>query len=230
LIEALEDLDQPVADAGAELARLEETVTPLADGLLGPASRHLLVPLWRRLSSALQDRPYDPARPRLHASYAAARALDWSQVRGAVEGEVGWQREPLLLERHALACEHQQALADALPAWFRLCWHFPEHAAALESSSNRTVTELWLAFQDLETALPVSSFPAWLLVQRRALTKVLPAPADPDCPDSYRTLYLLQSRSAAPGPDADSLALRAQLKDQDPDLLTAYISALNART
>ncbi len=224
LTQALEDLNRPVEDAAGELARLEEVLAPLADEVLSTASRNLLVPLWRRLSEAIEARRYDRAHPRLHVSYTAGRALDWPVVREAVEREPLWQREPLLLERHAAACEAEHELAHALPAWFTLCWHFPDRAAVIESSANQVLTAQWEAFQDHEPALPVADFPAWLLVHRPTLTGVLPEPDD-DCPESYATVYRLQSqmRRGIHAPDESTLELRARLKEQDAQLFAAYM-------
>lgn len=226
LTEALEDPNGPVQDVGGELARLEETLTPLAEEVLGTASRHVLIPLWRRLTEALDHCDYDPAHPRLHASYTARMALDWRLVRETVEREAGWERESLLLERYAVACERQHELTQALPTWFTLCWHFPEQAELVESSANHVLVEEWEAFQDHEPALPVSAFPAWLLVQRPALTGVLPEPGA-DCPESYATVYQLQRRRPTNGPDEGVLELRARLKQQDALLFTAYMETLS---
>jgi hypothetical protein len=224
LTEALEAVDRPVEDVAAELTRLEEKLTPLADELLGTGSRNLLIPLWRRLSAALQESAFDPARPRLHLSYSAARSLDWDIVQQAVEREPGWRRHPVLLERFAVAAERRHELNRALPAWFTLCWRFPDRAAAIGGSANRMLSDGWSAFQDRDVALPPPAFPAWLLVQRPALTKSLPEPDD--CPDSYATLYRLQRRHDGQPPDQDVLALRARLREQDPLLFDAYMAVL----
>jgi hypothetical protein len=230
LTEAAEDLDAPVADVDAELDRLQETLVPLADSLLGPTARHLLIPLWRRLSQALQDEPYRAAAPEHHLSHAAAQALDWAGVRQAVEREPQWQSEPVLLLRHARACDQQREFTAALPSWFALCWRFPEQAEVLAGSANHELCERWEAFQDLEPALPVASFPAWLLLSRPGLCRVLRDPnAGPvPCPDSYLTLYRLRCEQvpadAASGSEA--LTLRARLKQQDPVLFEHFLRAL----
>lgn len=226
LTEALEDLDRPVQDAAAELARLEETLAPLADEVLGTASRHLLIPLWRRLSEAVEDRPFEPSTPQLHLSHTAAQALDWRGVREAVEREAGWEHEPILLERHAAACERLHALTEALPAWFALCWQFPERAERIESSGNPELAAQWEAFQDCEPALAVTDFPAWLLARRPAFTGVLPAPGA-GSPASYGTMYRLQSRRAAQAPADGVVELRALLRSQNPLLFRAYMETLD---
>ncbi len=230
LTEAAESLDTPVGDIGAELSQLQETLTPLAESLIGPASRNLLVPLWRRLSQALLDREYRADAPELHLSYTAAQALDWATARLAVEREPDWQGEPVLLERHARSCDRQHEYAAALSSWFTLCWRFPQQAEALESSSNTELRRQWTAFQDLDSTLPARSFPAWMLISRPALVRILPHPGDDHahCPGSYLTLYRLQQDRAQPGVDSnpDDMALRARLKQQDPMLFRHFLSSI----
>ena len=233
LTEAAEDIESPVSDTSAELRRLRETLTPLAASVLGPARHNLLVPLWRRLSQALQDQPYRADEPELHPSFAAAQALDWAGVRRAVESEPDWQSDRALLLRHAVACDQQHEYAAALSSWFALCWRFPEQADALESSNNPDLRQHWTAFQDLDSALPTREFPAWLLVKRPGLVKVLPEPtADPVvCPESYLTLYRLRREQLQPaGSGEEGLALRARLKQQDPVLFQHFLDTITTST
>jgi hypothetical protein len=96
LTEAAERLDAPVDDISTEFQYLQATLTPLADSLLGQASRNLLIPLWQRLSVVLQDRPYRADESELHLSYTAAEAQDWIDARRAVEREPDWQSDPVL--------------------------------------------------------------------------------------------------------------------------------------
>ncbi|MDA1073519.1 MAG: hypothetical protein O3A63_01990 [Proteobacteria bacterium] len=230
LTEAAEAQNAPVDDIRAELHRLQQTLTPLADSVLGTASRHLLIPLWRRLSQALQDRPFDADEPELHLSYSAAQALDWPAVRQAVEHETHWQRDADLLLRHADACDRQHDFASALPSWFMLCWQFPQRAAALDACGNPDLRQQWSAFQDLDPDLAVQAFPAWLLLKRPGLTNTLPAPVigDDGCPASYGTLYALQRhRVETEGAStADEMALRAQLKEHDPALFQHFFETI----
>ncbi len=244
LVEAAENLYSPVRNAAAEMQTLRESVAPLAANLLGKDGRNLLIPLWRRLSAALQDQPYQSAEPELHLSYTASQALDWETVRRAVENESDWQTHPVLLLRHATACDYLHEQSIALQSWFKLCWRFPEQCGALESGGNHELRQQWMEFLELEPELPAAGFPAWLLLNKPGLTRILPDPAllpgedTAACPVSYRVLYQLQQhallshtghgnghgneRNPHTG-NENIIALRAQLKEQDPALFRHYL-------
>lgn len=233
LTEAAERLDAPVDDISTEFQYLQATLIPLADSLLGQASRNLLIPLWQRLSVVLQDRPYRADESELHLSYTAAEAQDWIDARRAVEREPDWQSDPVLLLRHARACERTHDDAAALPSWFTLCWSYPQHAEAVASTINHELRHQWETFQDLDPVLPIRSFPAWLLLSRPGLIPILPEPTgEPEsaravCPQSYLTLYRLRHNHARPATGSgDGMALRARLKEQDPLLFQHFLSAL----
>lgn len=250
LVGAAENLDTPVADISAELQNLQEKIVPMAETLLGNNGRNLLIPLWRRLSNALQNRPYQANEPELHRSYTAGQAMDREAVRQAVEGEPGWQNNPVLLLRHARACDSLHEESAALPSWFALCWQFPEQADALESCSNHELRQQWFAFLELDPELPVQSFPAWLLLGKPGLTRWLPEPGlsagagETSCPASYVSLYWLQHgrvqdsqahSRAGREPEQqhgdaaiDVMALRARLRQQDPALFDCFLESMES--
>ncbi|NOX75730.1 MAG: hypothetical protein GXP17_03760 [Gammaproteobacteria bacterium] len=227
LVEAAENLDTPVTDTAAELKTLQESLTPLAETLLGKDSRNLLIPQWRRLSSALHDHPYQATHPELHRSYTASQAMDWEAVRQAVEQHNQWQAEPLLLLRHARACEQLHLQSEALLSWCNLCWQFPEQCDALESSNDHPLRRHWITFQELEPELPTSAFPAWLYIAGNpGLTRQLPEPGNNPsaCPASYDTLRQLQN----PDQTNDNIALRARLKQQAPTLFHYFLDNIGS--
>jgi len=124
--------------------------------------------------------------------------------------------------RHAQACEHLHHPSVALQSWFWLFWQYPEQCDALESDGNRPLRQHWQAFLELDPELPVQAFPAWLLIRKPGLTQALPDPAsDPISPGNYRILYRLQCRQLT-GNSSD-IALRAQLKQQDPTLFQHFL-------
>jgi len=229
-VEAAENLDAPVDDVADELRMLEETLAPLAENLLGKESRNLLVPLWRRLSTALHGQPYHAAQPEQHMSYTAGQAMDWDDARQAVEQVSHWQTDPVLLQRHARACDLLHRRCDALLSWFTLCWQFPGQSNAIESSIDTELRQQWTAFLELEPELPAQTFPAWLLLAKPGLRKVLTGPRHDaiNCPASYRALYQLQGKQSAQADD--NIALRARLKQQDPLLFQYYLALQKART
>lgn len=237
LVEATENCNTPINDATADLQALQKSIVPLAETLLGKDSRNLLIPLWRRLSIALQDQPYQPSLPYLHLSYTATQSMDWETVRQSVEQSPRWQAEPILLLRHAQACEQLHRPSNALLSWFNLCWQFPEQCDALKTSSSNERRQQWIAFMELEPELPAQSFPAWLLLSKPGLTKLL---TDPDTttdkheivyPASYLAMFRLQLNSISSNTrvgNKETMTLRAQLKQQDSALFHHFLKNIDA--
>jgi hypothetical protein len=238
LVEALESLARPVTDPEAELQSLQHPLTALAEALLGREHQNLLIPLWKRLSQALSDQPFLAGHAELHQSHAAIQAKDWTLARQAVERETGWQGQLRLLARHALACEHLRQPATALHSWFILCWHFPDQADAIQSSSDGELRTQWRNFLELEPELPAADFPAWLLIASPRMRRLAPDPdldpgpdpgEEPAYPPSYTTLYHLRGIATGPhgGVDKTSLGLRADLQRQAPLLLHHLLDAVS---
>jgi hypothetical protein len=226
LVEALESLESPLNDAETELQRLQRETGPLAERHLNEAANFLLIPLWQRLTGALQDQAFDPTKPDLHASYTATQAQDWSMARQAVERETDWRRQPVLLERHAIASTYLDDQAAALTSWYLICWQFPELDEKLDRCSDHTLHSGWQAFLDLEPELPTEDFPAWLLLKHPGLALIAPhGDDDIPCPDSYRTLHHLQ-RDEVNDSNEQAIALRAKLKQEAPLLFRQYLNSV----
>jgi hypothetical protein len=226
LVEALEAIESPLLDVETELRRLLKETGPLAERHLNKASSFLLIPLWRRLTGALEHRPFEPSRPDLHPSYTATQARDWPMVRQAVENEAEWRHQPVLLERHAVACANLDEQAAALGSWYLICWQFPELADRLDRCGDQTLLRGWQAFQDLEQELPTEDFPAWLMLRHPGLAHIAPHGEDDiPCPESYRTLYHLLHVSGEKVDD-QRMALRAKLKHQAPLLFRHYLDTV----
>jgi hypothetical protein len=226
LVEALESLDSPLFDVEAEQQRLLTETSPLAERHLSKASSFLLIPLWRRLTGALQNRDFTPSRPDLHPSYTAIQAQDWTMVRQAVERETDWQHQPILLERHAIACTYLADQVAALQSWCQICWQFPALEDRLERCGDHTLQRGWQMFLDLEPELPTEDFPAWLILKHPGLAQIAPhGDADIPCPDSYRTLYhLVHDREHLA--DDQIMKLRAKLKQQAPQIFRHYLNSV----
>ena len=229
LSNALDSLSAPVADAAGEIGYLQASLLPLVKTVLGKDGRLFSTRCWQRLTHALVGQPYDANSPNVHSSYTAMQINDWSTVREAVESEHNWDAEPVLIVRHAHACEHLQAQADALQSWFRLCWSSPEQAACIDSSSNAMLREQWREFQGLDPELPNSAFPAWSIIVTPGLFRLFPdVGADGNAmPASYQTVLTLQ-QSADKNNQAQKIHLRALLKQQDPLLFGYYLAELSA--
>jgi hypothetical protein len=233
LVEAGARLNMPVDKVPDELQWLENEIVPLAEERLRTFSRDFLVPYWRRLTGALEGRVYDPAESRLHASYSASQALDWAKVCAVVEAEEGWDRQPELLKRYAVACEHVRRESQAWSAWFLLCWRFPQQAQALGEDGTPSLRQEWRRFDALEPVLAFSCFPAWLLLQRPGLINTAPSPekgdVDPGC-YAYRLLFRLSQHRLRQSSTLDNevISLRAELQTHNPALFAHYMTAASS--
>jgi hypothetical protein len=233
LLAALRHRDRPIDDARQELTFLAD-ITPAAKRILGWEARDLLGPLWRQLADALRNQPYSSDEPNLHRSFALIQAQDWPGAADAVEREPQWWLQAPLCLRMAQSCFYQRRRADALAAWFHLCWRAPALAAdALEGrrQPDTGIATLWRRFidgaEDLrcadeapEAALTAADFPAWLLLSEPGLTLQLPADlglGNTPAEENYRTVHrLIDARRAKR--TADELALRKTLKVNHPAL------------
>lgn len=224
MIEAGSRLAEPVHDCAHELEFLQQTLQPMAERELGRESNSLLVPHWRRLTAALQDRPFDPVLPEMHASFTAAQAFDWEGVISAVESVAAWPDQPLLIVRHAYACGRLRREILALQGWFQLCWSFPDHVEAMATEPD--LGRAWRAFSALEPELSPTDFPSWLLLQRPGLTSQLPLPdSDGSAPPSYALIHRLQREPPQSGqaPDKKVIERRRKLQASAPSLFSHYM-------
>lgn len=229
--QALDSLDPRQA-----LERLEAHLESLARRRLGERARDYLLPLWRCLAARLAALPFDPRRPRCHASHAALQGLAWGEALAAVERESDWRDQPALLERHALACCRLGRRDAALGDWFRLCWLFPAAAEPVLSAQDLPDPELrlvWRTFGDLDADLETTAFPGWW-----RLTRTGPAdPAIAGMPDTLEAAQTYQvidelRRLSQPAAGADYkrlLELRTRLRQRHPGLFELYMALFRQR-
>lgn len=230
VLDAVERLDTPVVDLEAEFLALRDHLSPRVDSLLGRESPALLIPLWQRIAAGLGELGFQQDQPDFHLSYAAGRAMDWMSVVDSVEGEEAWQSKPVLLIRHAQACDHLRRQRAALESWFRLLWQYPEQGDALASSSDRELKHFWMMFHELDPELESADFPAWVILANPGFLHLAPDAGQAlPCPDSYRTLYRLKattSRGTTMDLHKERIALRAQLKTENPTLFIHFMASL----
>jgi hypothetical protein len=214
LIQVIDDSNRQSSDERlAELLAVE----PLARDLLGHRDRDFLAPLWATLAESLAGRTFEPAAPRLHASFAWARAGHWEAVRRSVEAEVDWRGQPILVLAHAEACWRRRDRGEARRDWMWLCWEHPPDAERAFTSSqfpDRRLGELWNGFGDLDPPLDTEDFPAWLLLDDPGVAACVTPDAAPR--DERGTLFRLLRRLV--GGD-DDIELRRELSEIHPRLL-----------
>jgi hypothetical protein len=218
LIQALDLVG--TADPRGRLQELE-SITPLARALLGHRDRDLLAPLWVALAESIAERPFDPRTPQLHASLAWARAGRWESVRAAVEAEPRWRDQPVLVLAHGEACWRLRDLLAARRDWMGLCWDHPleaEGAFATATFPDRRLADLWGAFGDLEPALEIEDFPAWVLLSEPGMAVAVPPEAAPA--DERGAAYHLLRRLIR---GDDRIALRRELAEVHPELLRLFL-------
>lgn len=223
---ALAHLGRPVADPGTETAYLETQLEPSAMDLLAHRARDFLAPFWRRIAGALAGQAFDPGQPRLHASWALARCLDWQAVVASLEGA---EDDAVVLERRAEAFWRLGRRHEAIAAWCRLCWGFPGHAEALLDGSrctDATVRALWQDFLDQEQVVGTPWFPAWLLLHDRGLARALPEGLAGNGTDPERAFRILQAllQVGAGAGEKTRLDLRRQLQRIHPGLLARHLA------
>jgi hypothetical protein len=180
LFDALQQSAQPVTDPLAELQALQQ-LSPHAKRLLGAQCRDYLVPLWRRLSLALERTSFSPTAPNLHNSYTLAQAQDWPAVSQAILNESQWWTHEILCLRLAECGYRRKVRSEALLAWHHLCWQASEKVPEWLNSGkwvDSDITNLWQQYcqledqLDLEEPLPLEDFPAWLLLKEPGLCHV----------------------------------------------------------
>lgn len=238
LLHAQRRAQSPVQDAHSELVILRDRIAPSAEALLGRRARDYLIPLWQRLAQALDSHRFDPERPQLHSSFAAVQALDWPAARASVEAEPEGLRHPTLLARHAQACAKLRDQPAMLADWCRLCWDHPLRASQLlatPSGAGLWLDPYWRSFQDLEQELPVTDFPAYLILAYPNLAQQsieLPDVLNEEAKAVFEHVLAL-ARGQGEAVDEAVIAHRKALKALHPALfeycLRAHELALQAR-
>jgi hypothetical protein len=224
LVTSQAELGASVDDPAAELERLLTVIEPTAGKALGAQDRDFLVPHWRRLAGALAGHRFDPRRPQLHGSFAAARAEDWQVVRRTVEAESAWRSAPVLVQRHAAACERLGERQAALADWCLLCWDFPASAPDWLPES-RLVGIPWTDFQDLDPPLDTADFPAWLLLQDGIGLSPPQGAANARAREVFERIQWLLAQPSGP-PDERVLAARRELRAWHRRLFELYMAAV----
>jgi len=234
----IDRLDRASQAAGAEPCRAEAAVllrdidamTPTAASLLGPRAQDCLALLWDALARAADGLAFDPAEPRLHASFALAQLGRWQQARAAVEAEAGWRDEPGLLAPYARACRRSGDTRAARGALLAACWSQPQSAERILAAGDCPDSRLaahWSAFCDLDLAadaapapaLATEDFPAWCLLVDPALAA--DAPADTDVADGDRAAAYRAAQALVRAPD--DLDQRRALSAAQPALLRIFL-------
>lgn len=209
------------AQLAAELAGLQQEVSPLAREVLGSAARDYLAYAWRRLANNFAGIPFDPATPRLHTSFALTQIPDWPAVRDCLADEPGLPQHPHLLERLALAYSALQQTEKSLLLWCALFERHPDHAEAAMAAQPPVVAGLWQNFWELEDELneelECAWFSAFILARQPGLVHHLNGSPALTHPASVAMIELIGTRQTD-----DEIPARQRLKATHPALLRLY--------
>lgn len=222
-------LHQSIGEVAENLDTLRDSITPLSQETLGSRSREFLLPLWQKLSKALENQRYNVNNPVLHQSYAAIQAFDWRQVQKSVENEPHWEQQPILLFRHAEASHYLHNLTDALANWFILFIEYPDDACKLiVHSTNIFLLKAWNEFEDTDQKFDTTDFLSWLLISNPGLAK---QPLPPSLQNRKETEILtlvrgLVSLSESDKLSVEAIALRDKLRVIGPVLFNCYMKSL----
>lgn len=203
--------------------RLEAEWLPAAHAVLGDDSRDMLYRKWRSVGDALAGRPFDPAFPDHHASYAYQECEDWLSVERCVLAVPDFSTQPVLLERMAEAVWRQRRRKDAASYWFALCWCDPDRFQrlmdrdAVPDPAFRDGWERWQD-QDFETDFSALWFPAWMLIHKPEIAKLTPVPEASNSPQAAFAVL----RELTMG-ESEEMKLRKQLQRLHPGLLASYL-------
>lgn len=207
-----------------ERALLEQEIVPLARELLRAQAGDFLAPAWRCLADAWPAHPFDPQKPRLHASYAWAQIPDWPQVVEAVCAVPDYRQHPVLVRRLADALWYSRRREAALLCWGWLFEQAPESTElALESGVPEPLQQSWDTFVDTEESLPTIYFPAWLMLDEPGLIHHLDGDfPQPEGEEVVAVQALLRSRDQR----GNEIEARRELQKVSPGLLRVYLSTI----
>jgi hypothetical protein len=210
-----------------KIKALEQKLTPLALSLLGRFAHDFLAPLWREISTAINELEFDPRYPDLHLSYTAMRGFQWREVVAASAREAEWLEQSVLMFRYAEAQFKLHHELEGLRVWFRFFLFYPDQAEQyIGNTCNRLLLSEWQAFLELEPELEKQFFASWVLLQRPALAGC--QMGFNNSTPAVESLLLIRKllNSGDDGLNADVVRIRAELKQQNSALFIHMMNAM----
>lgn len=209
-----------VSGLEAELQGLREEVRPLAQEIIGQIARDYLSFAWRRLANNMQNLPFNPEQPELHASSALLEIPDYPALIERITADPGLYQQPILLERLAISYTALHQDENALVIWCLMMERDKEYAEeAIERYKTHRVHQLWQDFWDINDDWPREHFPAFVLARHPPLLHSLSDFPSLKQPASQAMANLLKMRIR----DEDEIIERRQLQEISPGLLRVYL-------
>ncbi|MCM8612075.1 hypothetical protein [Accumulibacter sp.] len=146
------------------LGEIDADVAPAARAL-GSEAKGFLDRIWTRLATAVACRPFDPARPQIHAAALYLRAQADAEAEAAASPIADGWNDPVILRWRAFARCRDGGLQAARWQIFSLAWFatdsFPQLLAELAVPQLESD---WRRFQSAIEMPDASWFPAWCLL------------------------------------------------------------------
>jgi hypothetical protein len=218
----------------------ERRLVPAARRFLGTDADAFLRPAWQALAATAAGLRFDAAHPRAHRAWLCKQYGEWTDMRAAVEKELGWADTPLLRYWMGLAQHHLGAPEVAIRLWLPLCWMdpllFEEHAPTVP---NSTIRAAWIAFDHAfpfeasfaDRAPMTAWFPAWLLLRHRGLARLFGPDDVPDAGQAasvFRHLLALLPLEQR-GLTDELVRQRRALRQLDESFFRYYMAVLGER-
>ncbi len=207
----------------AEQQGLQQEVLPLAHDVLGVHARDYLSFAWRRLANSMQNTPFNPDQPQLHASLALLTIPDYPATVKCLTAESSLFQQPVLMERLITSYNALHQHENELIQWcllVELDADFTERA--LEKFRSQRVFALWQDFWEINDDWPTSQFPAYILIRQPGLLHHLDNFPTLRLSSSRTTIRLLRKRLAG----EDEIIARKELQALSPMLLSVYLERL----
>lgn len=215
LVGALSWLAEPALDQGSAVAALEGDLALRAKRVLGRADGEgFIARAFRQLARQV------PASGTVASDVDRAelflRGGEPAAALAAIDERIDdrWNPGRQLVElRASLALDQRERALDALS---RLCWTDAHAAEAwLERGEDEELSRRVEQFWDLEEALAISLFPAWLLARGYPMP---PVDGPPDC-DAATALASVRTLRQAPS----DMQARSWLQEHCPDLMADWM-------
>ena len=222
--------------ATARIVRqLESHVVSAASIVFGSRATQFMQSLWRELADSVRDHPYIPEVPEAFCAALYLRSGDAATALLAASAIADAGHDPAVLYWRAVSSYRAQGLHACREPLFMLAWLAPQRLeASLAEIDDRQLRRDWRAFQTtcdwLDPADQASPawFPAWYLVEHQAALAALDTIRAPPCRPAQTfaaisRLLHLESQGLCPA----QIAARAELRRDDPEFFTLYMSRLS---
>jgi hypothetical protein len=162
----------------ASCALIEKT-TPAAMRMWGEhTGTRWLLPLWRELAQRANALPFRADSINTHAAALWLKSGCGSDARDAVLTIESWRRIPAPLAWMAEASYRLDALEETWPLLAELAWLAPDRCAELvermgDKSLDSLLKKFYANFEGAGDITDIAWFPAWVLIEKPALARLL---------------------------------------------------------